>query len=208
MVVFTQCDVPSGAMKRWRERERKRKNRGQERGWEQDWQSKCEQWWEFQFTKELVLVCFPHSPLQVIEGILVLRSECLWDSVPGQGQGREGLCKEWVLIPQLWPLWSRRECSTWEVWILEHVAWRGKGRRGSVKTEQWWNQAQRQQKRPGLGKSDPDTWQERPCRVPGNCRWAVYILPPALRSPFLSNSSLHFDVLGFCLHLSLPLQIL
>lgn len=47
------------------ERERKRKNRGQERGWEQDWQRKCEQWWEFQFIKELVLVCFPQPPCRL-----------------------------------------------------------------------------------------------------------------------------------------------
>lgn len=86
-----------------------------------------------------------------------------------------------------------RGCTTWEVWILEYVAWRGKGRRGSVKMEECynpgrWNQVQRRQKKPGLHKSDPDTWQERSCHVPGNCRWAFYILPPALRSPFLSNS--------------------
>lgn len=154
------------------------------------------------------------APLQVIEGIMVLlRSELLWDTVPGQGQWWEGPCKEWVLIPQLWPLWSRRGCTTWQVWILEHVAWCEKGCRGSVKMEKYynpgrWNQVQRRQKEPGLHKSDADTWQERSCHVPGNCRWAFYILPPALRSPFLSNSSLHFDVLGFCLHLSLPLQIL
>lgn len=40
-------------------------------------------------------------------------------------------------------------------------------------------------------------WQEESCHVPGELRMGLLHPSPALRSPFLSNSSLHFEVWGF-----------
>lgn len=229
LALLTLCsiaDVPSGTCEkggRVAEWEKRRRSSGQERGGERDWERKCEQWWEWQRTEEIGLGSFLPLPPTGDRIMALPRSKPLWDTVQSQGTGERTRARNALGSHSSDQHDPEEGCAAWKVRIPEREAWRGRGNR-SVKKEgcynpDRWYQEQRRQieawpsacqiQTPDLdclprslrGRRNPVTFQ-------GITDGPFCILPPALRSPFLSNSLLHFEVWVFFLHLSLSPQIL